>query len=123
MGMGYGANYADVITEENLKEIVGHELLARLAFALEADDTDYTELANDYTTDQDVLEAYSAIREKFKEETGLRLFLEEHDTEECGSRYDEVDGHYWAVEGMYQLSPEGEKIQNVVERKFFVTFG
>lgn len=127
MGMGYGANFAEVISDKDLADIVGMELLSAFAEALDAFDSSEQEFVENSYGDDDfdeaVSEAYRAILEKFNEKTGLTLMLGYHDSESCGSRYDEVDGAYWAVDGMYQLTPEGKNWQHTVERKFFVTFG
>jgi hypothetical protein len=123
MGMGYGANFAEVIADGDLEDIVGGDLLAKFNFALEAAKVSYAEFADEGAGSVDVTAAYEAIREKFGKETGLGLFIGYHDSVAYGSRYDEVDGYYWAVTGMYELSPEGQKMIDVVQRRFFVTFG
>jgi len=52
----------------------------------------------------------------------LDLSIGYHDPDD-GDRYDEVDGVFWAFDGLYQLSPAGKKFGTEVQRKFFVTFG
>lgn len=52
----------------------------------------------------------------------LDLCIGHHDPDD-GDRYDEVKGAFWSVDGLYQLSPAGQKFGNKVQRKFFVTFG
>ena len=56
-------------------------------------------------------------------EDHLDLFIGYHSAQDEGDRYDEVDGAFWAVAGLYQLSPAGQKLGNKMERRSFVTFG
>jgi hypothetical protein len=136
MGMGYGANYADAISEAGIKKIVGNELFNKFIEVVEADeDMGMDEVANalqyedsDEMTNKEITEAYSELVKVFNEKTGLELSIGYHD-EEQGDRYDDMQGIYWSVGGMYDLTPEGKKLQEVlgeknqVERQFFVTFG
>jgi hypothetical protein len=80
-------------------------------------------------------EAVATITQAFKDlqtafaratsasDSHLDLRISYHDAEEHGSRYDEIGGVFWHVEGLYQLSPAGLKFQDRVQRKSFVTFG
>jgi hypothetical protein len=43
-----------------------------------------------------------------------------HDAESEGDRHDDIDGFYWAVDGMYCLSSPGKKFQKEIGRKHFV---
>ena len=38
-------------------------------------------------------------------------------------RGDEVDGVFWKVEGVYVLSPAGEKYKDKINRAFWTEFG
>ena len=95
------------------------------------DDSYYIKLAADYLAyDGDeiagaerVRDAWKALKTKFDSLTGLEVFIGFHDSESEGDRYDEVDGVYFAVDGMYELSEAGKKWDGVVERKSFVQLG
>lgn len=127
MGMGYGANYADVIESNdvaNVCEITWKKLEA----ALKSDDMSLEDFAhllyfNDVDEDSDTYLAYLSLQKAFNHFTGLDLYLGFHDKEECGDRYDQINGYYWNVDGMYELTEAGKKMESVVDRKFFVTFG
>ena len=54
---------------------------------------------------------------------GLILDIDFHDKEGDGDRYDEVDGVFFTVGGMYGLTPAGKKFNDVVTRKFYTTWG
>lgn len=57
--------------------------------------------------------------------SSLELGIGYHNSEDHGSRYDQVDGVYFAVAGLYQLTPAGHewvgKLQ--IERAFYVSHG
>lgn len=143
MSMGYAASFADSIEETELKKIIGNDgngndLIEQLhaqiddIFECEYEAIDYLQdnpPCGDYDEDKakQFYELYKTITEKFKEETGLELELNYHDSENEGSRYDDVDGIYWEVYGCYIPSPELLKLRekmgdDVVSRKFFTTF-
>jgi hypothetical protein len=64
------------------------------------------------------------LQEAFKKKSGgLDLALGFHDSDDRGDRYDEVNGLYWWVDGMYQLTAAGKRFRKDVTRKFFVQFG
>ena len=77
---------------------------------------------------QEVAQALEALKAAFARATAvgdshLELSIGYHDAAQDGDRYDEVNGVFWAVDGLYQLSPAGRKFGTKVRRKFFVTFG
>lgn len=133
--MGCGANYADVITEEGIKQIVGNEVFDKFVEVANADDNyDFDDIAHAFEYDdcddvsEEITDAYASLVKAFNDKTGLDLCIGYH-CEDDGDKYDEVRGVYWSVGGMYDLTPEGKKLQEVlgeknqVERQFFVTFG
>ena len=131
MGMGYAANFADVVESQDItaacpdawkhfidimeaeKDSGGHDLDS-LAMELRLDDVDEAD---------PLYEAYEALCTEFEQTTGLTLLLGYHDHDDCGDRYDEINGYFWAVDGMYELTDAGRLWDNKVSRKFFVTFG
>ena len=136
MGMGHSAGYADTITEDGLRKIVGN-LIDEFVRVVEETDTSTHKIPymiNDGVEDDDpsgqrVVNAWEAVAKAFLEYTGLEVCVVHHDSESEGDRYDEIDGLYYHVEGMYELSQKGRDLQfqldkeHAVERKFFVTFG
>ena len=70
--------------------------------------------------DNDVLPSYLEMCNTFNNETGLFLALEYHEQED---KYDEVDGHYWSVDGVWERTNAGEKYIGQIARKSFVTLG
>ena len=140
MGMGFAAAYADVFPTDKVEELCPDEYAGLLRAAAEnfdgeldeettADDTlrfavtEYLQFEGGETDAPEAMrEAWRALCAKFEEVTGLTLAVGWHD-EDGGDRYDEISGLYFAVDGMYQLSPAGERWKDVVERRQFVTFG
>lgn len=149
MGMGYCANYADVVADKTVQKIVGKKLLDDFMKKYEAlDCTDLSELDiidtlnyaavmapdkkfNDDTPELVALrKAWLAVHDKFKEQTDVDLLVEYHSQDDEGDRYDEVDGLYFCISqvDLYQPTPAYQKMmdkfgKNVVERKFYVSFG
>jgi len=141
MGMGFAAAYADVFPTDKVEELCPDEYAGLLRAAAEnldgeldedtsAEDTlrfavtEYLQFEGGETDAPEAIQqAWRALCAKFEAVTGLTLAVGYHDSEDAGSRYDEVGGLYFAVDGMYQLSPAGERWRDVVQRKQFVTFG
>lgn len=128
MGMGYAAAYADTIDEKHVKEFCPNELEAFLSIAKSCDiyleefarNAEFNDLGD---TDKDVVKAYEALCEAFKKKTGLELGFAFHSADDEGDRYDDVNGVYFYVNGMYELTKAGKKMNKFVERKTFVQFG
>jgi hypothetical protein len=127
MGMGYGANYVDVVEESFIEEIVGKNLIEECRKLLAVADISafirYFDYGDESDNAPELINVYENIICKFNKITGLDVGLGYHDKNEDGDRYDDVNGWYWWVEGVYQLTPIGEKYKDKIERKFFVTFG
>ena len=134
MGMGYGANYADVIEGRSVQEICPEEFQAfekalgvagmhieTYATAIYFDDADPNDLEQEEFMHINL--AYKQLQKAFYNATNLDIWLDFHNSEDNGDRYDDVKGYYWAVDGMYQLTEAGKKMQDKVGRKFYVTFG
>lgn len=129
MGMGFGANFADVIEDETLARLCPreHRALVKLTkkhgLTLEkvARELDF----DAGTVDGEVEAALHCLQDAFgKKYEGLSIGLAYHDSENDGDRYDGVSGAYWNLEGVYVLSPAAKKLGTKnFERRFFVTFG
>jgi hypothetical protein len=130
MGIGYSANYADVVSEDWVKEVAPKEF-DNFKNALEKVEVDIEVFARDNQyggSDEvdwgdEVDQTYDALVTKFKESTGLDLEIYYHDSENEGDRYDDVNGVFWMVSGVYQLTEAGEKHKDRITRAFYVTFG
>jgi hypothetical protein len=132
MGMGYGANFVDTVSEDFVKKVVGEKLFNNFLKACEAiEPYEITMLfgQGDYETVKEgeehfeVCTLYAKILSIFEKKTGLGLFYDYHDASSDGDRYDDVDGAFWGVTGAYTLSKAGKKNKEHIERKFYVTFG
>ena len=135
MSSGHGANFAEVIKEDFVKEICPGELHIFLRELENNESIDLGEFTQDVVpelvisragNDKDTLPyivAYVELCLTFEQLTGLSLKLAFHDQESEGDCYDEVDGVYWRVGNVYQLTPAGEKYKNKIERAFYVTAG
>jgi hypothetical protein len=151
MSTSPGGAYADVIAQEKVKELCPEEFEAFLVALRESEvvsdemspeDGDLDRIQ--YVTQQylmfddhcppEIDAAWQALVTRFAEVTrdeaafggstpGLKLFIGYHDSESSGGAYDGVDGVYWVVDGMYELSSAGRKCQEFVERKHFVQWG
>jgi len=126
MGMGYGANYADVVAEEFVKKTCPKE------YAAFADDVgrgyDFEAVAREIQQEglesiaPKIRKAYTALTKAFNKKTGLELGVGYHSVED-GDRYDEINGAYWSVDGVWVRTPAGKKHRAQITRQFFVTFG
>ncbi len=134
MGTGNYPDYADVVTEEFVTEICPKEMeelntvikdnsysMKQLAYcAFSGDIQGDLELDLDEDVALLVLNAYDGVAVAFKKRTGLDLALKYHNAEDRG---DEVDGAFWTVDGVYILSPAGEKYKDKIIRKAWTVFG
>jgi len=71
--------------------------------------------------------AWKRLAEAFTKATtvegaGLGLNPRYHDPD-YGDRYDEVEGGFFDIEGVYRLSPAGRKYARQIKRRCFVDFG
>ena len=126
MGMGHGANHADVIEQDEIKKLVPDELDAFLKECEEQDCLENVAQNIAYDSEElpkEVVSKYDTLIKSFNDKTDLDLEIRFHDSSSMGDRYDDVDGIFWSLDGVYQLSPAGEKYEKIITRKFFVTFG
>ena len=132
MSMDYGSNFVETIEEKTVEETCPCEFVELVKVIEnqleenELDVSDIDELAfsikNDEKIPEPIKEAYQALCDAFEKQTGLPLGLGYHDTDE-GSRYDDIDGSYWWIGNVYQMTPEAKRLEDKIQRKFFVTFG
>lgn len=128
MGMGYSAAYADVVSEDFVKEMCPDEynkFMEQFDDKTVVDNVVFTieYFAQNLGYSDDYNQSYEDLIKKFEERTGLTLWIGYHDIENDGDRYDDIDGVYWSVGGVYQHTPAGEKYKHRIQRAFFVNFG
>jgi len=135
MSSGYAACSADTIEEDDLKKIGKcGTYLRELRDYCEDRDIGFEEIAENIECNLDQLECeeiqiekimviYNKLLKEFNDKTKLTLYLEYHNSEDQGSCYDDVEGSYWAVGGMYQLTDAGKKMTDVVSTAHFVSYG
>ena len=130
MGMGNYACGADTIDFDFLREVCPKELDE---FQLTLDKVDAS--FDDFCTakmyedqiehlseeENDLVDAvYDALKCEFEKQTELELDVTYHDGEDRG---DELDGGTFIVDGVYQLTPAGEKYQKYITKKTWTVFG
>ena len=149
MSMGYGANFAETISKENLIKVVKDKRLVNnfiekftnYRFA-ECETADYDELAMTVSGEdirdmepkskrfKELKALWDKIAQKFKDETDIDLYIGFHDAGDEGDCYDEVDGLYFNVShrALYEPTKAYKDMmakfgEDIVERKFYVNFG
>lgn len=113
MGMGHSACYGDVILTEKVKSTCPKEYAALEAVLMERNSTidDFAAEIRFETPAVELQKVYEAIQLAFeKEYPGLELNLNYHDQESDGDRYDDVDGAFWEVSGLYTLTESAKKL-------------
>lgn len=136
MGMGFGANFADVMEWDEIKKIVPNEAKA-LQDAMDCAKIDmdsfcqciqhsewgFAGLDNESNQVAKIESCWESLFFAFKKQTdGLELCPMFHSNDD-GDRYDDVSGGFFHVEGVYQQTPAGERFASKIERRFYVTFG
>jgi len=126
MGMGYGANYADIIDNGVIAKTCPEELKA-LDKAIENAEYDFECFAQeaqygDFPDDM-VEKAFDILTTAFQKKTGLGLNIGFHDQHDEGDRYDQVNGAFWSVDGVYELTEAGKKYEKYINRQMYVSFG
>jgi methionine synthase II (cobalamin-independent) len=149
MSTGYCANYAETISKENLIKVVKDKRLVNnfikkftnYRFA-ECETADYDELAMTVSGEdirdidqeskrfKELKALWDKIAKKFKDETGIDLYINYHDANADGDCYDEVDGLYFNFyhRDLYKPTKAYKDMmakfgEDIVERQFFVQFG
>ena len=136
--MGNYACYEDTVEETSVKE-QSPEQFQNLLDALEEANLSLKAFAAvagglrgvdiEVELEEDVLDekltrkisnAFDALCLDFNNKTGLDLGIGFKEAEDRG---DEVDGVYWCVGGVYELTKAGKKWESKIERKFWTNFG
>jgi len=140
MSMETSACYADIVDEsfvkeispkafKRLKELVDNAKSSLGDFSIEilSMTTNYEgdiegELGMDLDEEDACLisNAYQFLCMDFQNKSGLSLDLKYHAKEDRG---DEVDGYFWTVGCVYELSAAGKKYKKEIERKYWTVWG
>jgi hypothetical protein len=75
------------------------------------------------TVCEEITKNWNMLAETFKGRTGLDLYLSYHDMENDGSHYDEIDGVFWSVGGVWQRTEAGERYNDKIQEKSWVQYG
>jgi hypothetical protein len=127
MGMGYGANLVDIVNSDFVKKTCPKEYKVLEALIEEDEMGGMDGFAQecrfeDYQTDEQE-QAVKNLQNTFEKKTGLSIVLSYHDQQDEGDRYDEIDGAFWAVLNVWEMSDAGKKNKKHLEQRSFVTFG
>jgi len=144
MGMGHSACKTTTIHESEVDKIVPNELKAFNDYLAEIGvDKNYQlgqdiqngdihnsldDLDEKYDVDEvaeKISELANALCDAFEKATGVSIYTQGHDSEENGSRYDDVDGFFWEL-SVYQLTPEAQALKEKgikFEDAYYVSFG
>jgi hypothetical protein len=127
MGMGSAPCHTQVITVEVIEQIVPVEYKAFVE-ACEKEDIDlgtesenyaitclkdgeYEELACEGDYDVSFIKnSYETLLEAFEKQTDMPLNIN-HLSEDDGGRYDDVDGTFWEIGRVYQLTPLAKQLK------------
>lgn len=151
MSMGYSACFSEHIENDDLKKILGktagrkvnqlikaidkvsddecHDNVVRW---LDEDDTGNLSDRDAATTKPFIRihKLWTAIKDKVKAETGLRLYINYHNRADNGSSYDELDGVFFDFNhrDLYQPTQAFVELKKkfgdgIVARHFFTEFG
>jgi len=137
MSMGYSANYADVIEEKEFEKFPKvWEALQTLKNELKKHNIPYDRFAQyikyseSFITDDKEVEKqinvlYETVRREFMIYTNVSVNIDYHNSAEYGDKYDDVDGVFWWVSGIYMLTKEGAALTRKasINRCTWVTFG
>jgi len=138
MSMGYGANYTDIVSKEDLIKItkdIGNDFFDNFS-----DDYDLDSFAQDKYQDSENYKdldienpeklfashekRFIKMRDLFLLKTQLDIEIGYHSVD-GGSCY--IDGYFFGVWNVYKKTPEADEFEktigHTVKRKFFVTYG
>ena len=128
MGIDYSAHSGNVITEDEIAKIGDcSNLLTSLKLWAEDDLQELSDniyFGGSYFSEKHdavkinlITDAYKALQEEFKKHTELTLTISWGTPKPSG---EDTVGYCWIVKGMYQLTPAGEKLKDVVEMQGWV---
>jgi hypothetical protein len=126
--MGYVGAYADTISDNDIKKVCRSQW-KKFEMSLGPDRWEDFIYARYHEEDlnPDTLKAFENLKDTFYKKTGLTLDADYHDSENNGDRYDDIQGAYWCVEGVWTVTTKYKKAKKLfkitVNRKMFVQYG
>jgi hypothetical protein len=129
MGMGYGANFAEVVEQDFVQEQCPKAFrMFFTALDKEEDETLQTfaiKVGQGEEDETGVWKAYYALLRDFQKKTKLKLSIGYHDSKNDGDRYDDVNGVFWFLDfdSVYKRTSAAKKFADKITLKFYVTFG
>ena len=149
MGMGYSGININTVSDDTLIKVCSVEFeafkqaLEKAGLDIDCQGVGYSIEHGDFSELEDsmpdgtenveelikaVEDTLDALTTKFCEVTDLQLSFAVHDSDEEGSRYDDVNGHYWELHGVYQLTPVAKQFKeqfgdSSIENTSFVQYG
>lgn len=143
MSMGYSAAFAQLVSGEVVKAVVGDELYGEYQKKMDYwsehgqpvnegyfEDFDY--FGDELEMDEVELlcDTVKAVETAFKEKTGIGISLAYHDKHDTGDRYDNVDGWHWdaCFSDLFAETPAYAALKekygdDVGKRQFYVVYG
>lgn len=140
MGMGTFACHDTIIDEKDilqlptagpalttLRDLMSNYDMSDDIFAHAGCESDFAQEIAAYIDDDELQEEFidtlQAVCDGFKADTELGLDVNYHDVDNDGDRYDEVDGIYWSVSNVWQLTPAAEKMKDKLQNVSFTKYG
>lgn len=134
--MGYSAMAEEVIEWSEVQKL-DLDVIEDIQKILKKDETLLDKLArtlvyslvDEYEEDSEDIARLQGLMEKlkvdFREKYNLNLTLDFHDVEHDGDAYDEVDGVFFRLGGVYEMTPAAMEFKDIAEfeTKYWVHFG
>lgn len=136
MAMGYSAMAEEVIEWSEVQKL-DLDVIGDIQKVLKKDEMLLDELArsvvfglvDDFEKEgKNIAKLYELVEKlkvDFKEKYDLSLTLDFHDVEYDGDTYDEVDGAFFRLGGVYEMTPAAKKFKEIADfdTKYWVHFG
>jgi len=130
MGMGYFSNHASVIEPEEIKKLCP-ETFNTFTDAVKKHEICIGEVAQQFKFDdfedfdKEISDSYKAFQKDFKEKADLDISVDYHSCDDEGSRYDDIDGVFWRLDGVYVISEQAKRLKDKVDFNdvAYVVFG
>jgi hypothetical protein len=130
MGMGYFSNHATTIEPEDIRKLCS-ETFEAFTESIKKHEVDIGEVAQMFKFDdfedfkKEIADNYKAFQKDFNEKTELKISIDYHACDDEGSRYDDLDGVFWRLDGVYVLSDAAKRLKDkaTITDAAYVVFG
>lgn len=140
MGMGYAGCRVDVLSEDYLESLFGERWKLFKEKAKNVDGYNWwhsvtyscmEDFVFDVEDEQETIKKLEQLNKEFAEfkaeferlHEGLSIAANYHNSCEEGSRYDDVNGGFVELTGVWKVSEAAQKIKSHWDTSFFVQFG